>query len=377
MTPATSLCRDILAILEATPRRIPLVIGDCGTGRTYTLQSVRNAVGRNGCHYVDVERTVTTPERFFRVVADSSPFRWPDASRRSNGPREAFDNVIGLLVESRTQDGGRATFVLDEVLELRTFESFPGLKGALTELMSGLSSSDNQFVLSSRYSSRASRLMAEYPDHLVAVHTAPLAMEDAREMTARLRPRVSSLSQLSGDESMASVIHGLADGRAAYASAIIEEMRQQSIPDPVAAITTLLLPNGHLAGRCRFSYELRLHRARGYGALKAILDILAEQEPLTLTEISNRLGRTPGSTKDYLSWLQDVDLVLIQKKKYSFADPLLRTWVRLHCRRTPPSPEDVDFEVKSYAASRLPEQERAEASSDSFGLPPGGFRNGA
>ncbi len=29
--------------------------------------------------------------------------------------------------------------------------------------------------------------------------------------------------------------------------------------------------------QCRFSYELRLHRARGYGALKAILDILARR----------------------------------------------------------------------------------------------------
>ena len=34
-----------------------------------------------------------------------------------------------------------------------------------------------------------------------------------------------------------------------------------------------------------------------------------EEEPLTLTEISLRLRRTPGSTKDYLSWLEDVDLV--------------------------------------------------------------------
>ena len=42
---------------------------------------------------------------------------------------------------------------------------------------------------------------------------------------------------------------------------------------------------------------LRLHKARGYGALKAILEILAEEEPLTLTEVAHRLHRTPGSTK--------------------------------------------------------------------------------
>ena len=62
---------------------------------------------------------------------------------------------------------------------------------------------------------------------------------------------------------------------------------------------------------CRFCYELRLHRARGYGALKAILEVLAEEEPLTLTEIAQRLRRTPGSTKDYLSWLEDVDLIVL------------------------------------------------------------------
>ena len=87
----------------------------------------------------------------------------------------------------------------------------------------------------------------------------------------------------------------------------------------------------------RTRYELRLHRARGYGALKAILDILAEQEPLTLTEIAMRLRRTPGSTKDYLSWLEDVDLVSARQKRYTIADPLLRLWVRLHCRPVPPS----------------------------------------
>ena len=87
-----------------------------------------------------------------------------------------------------------------------------------------------------------------------------------------------------------------------------------------------------LAAACRFCYELRLHRARGYGALKAILDVLAEEEPLTLTEIALRLHRTPGSTKDYLSWLEDVDLIMSRQKRYSFTDPLLRLWVRLHCR---------------------------------------------
>ena len=87
-------------------------------------------------------------------------------------------------------------------------------------------------------------------------------------------------------------------------------MSSRGAADPVSALTALLSPAGTIATACRFSYELRLHRARGYGALKAILDVLAEEEPLTLTEIALRLRRTPGSTKDYLSWLEDVDLIV-------------------------------------------------------------------
>jgi DNA-binding IclR family transcriptional regulator len=98
---------------------------------------------------------------------------------------------------------------------------------------------------------------------------------------------------------------------------------------------------------------MRLHRARGYGALKAILEILSEQEPLTLTDVAQRMGRTPGSTKDYLSWLEDVDLVAVHRKRYRYRDPLLRLWVRLHCHSAPPTVEMVDREVRQFAEHAL------------------------
>jgi len=100
--------------------------------------------------------------------------------------------------------------------------------------------------------------------------------------------------------------------------------------------------------------------SRGYGALKAILEILAEEEPLTLTEVAHRLHRTPGSTKDYLSWLEDVDLITSRQKRYSFSDPLMRLWVRLHCRRCA-SVDEVAREVQAYAMARLPQAEPAHA----------------
>ena len=89
--------------------------------------------------------------------------------------------------------------------------------------------------------------------------------------------------------------------------------------------------------------------------------MLAEEEPLTLTEIALRLRRTPGSTKDYLSWLEDVDLIVSRQKRYSFADPMLRLWVRLHCRPTPPGDEEIAREVHAYVLSHLPPAEPAPA----------------
>src|SRR5206468_1850291 len=161
----------------------------------------------------------------------------------------------------------------------------------------------------------------------------------------------------------ARTVNALADGRPAYVRSLADElalMREHGGPgsgDAISALVALLGGDGRLSKHCGFCYELRLHRARGYGALKAILEILGEEEGLTLTEISHRLQRTPGSTKDYLSWLEDVDLVASHQKRYSFTDPLLRVWVRLHCRATAPTDDDLAREVHRYALPRLPASE--------------------
>jgi hypothetical protein len=165
-----------------------------------------------------------------------------------------------------------------------------------------------------------------------------------------------------GDEAdyLARTVQSLADGRPAYVRALTDElatMREHGGPgssDAISALAALLAPEGRLSRQCGFCYELRLHRARGYGALKAILEILAEDEGLTLTEISHRLQRTPGSTKDYLSWLEDVDLVASRQKRYSYTDPLLRVWVRLHCRASAPTEDELALEVHRYASTRIP-----------------------
>ena len=165
-----------------------------------------------------------------------------------------------------------------------------------------------------------------------------------------------------GPASRADLVAALTGGRAGYAHLLLEGLASMGpATDPIAALAALFAPEGRLTARCRESYEFRLHRARGYGALKAILGILADDEPQNLTEIAHHLQRTPGSTKDYLSWLEDVDVISMHGKRYSYNDPLVRLYVRLHARAVPPTDADIVREVRAYAQERLPQAVPATA----------------
>ena len=342
-----------------------MVLGGCGTGRTWLLRRLQERGGRGTpaattAQYIDVERCATTPERFLQAVTSASPFPWHAAGRTPATAREAFDALLAFFDTARGPGGEPVTFLLDEVLELRTFESFPGLRHVLRDLLHGLAESPNRFVLTTRYVARAHRLLRDATSRFEVMHLPALSAADVSDLLA---PSFNNYEQMATDDRdyLARAVQSLTDGRAAYVRALGEAMADLGTADPISALTALLSPEGTLTHWCRFCYELRLHRARGYGALKAILDILAEEEPLTLTEISLRLRRTPGSTKDYLSWLEDVDLVASRQKRYSFTDPLLRLWVRLNCHSTPPTADDVVREVQRYALARVPQPEPTPA----------------
>jgi hypothetical protein len=349
--------RRIVGALDSAPSRIPVILGGCGTGRTWLLQRVRERAGRQAAQYIDVERSATTPERFLQAVIATSPFPWHGADRTPVNARDAFDALLAFFDSARAPGGEPCTFLLDEVLELRTFESFPGLRHVLRDLLEALTGSANRFVLTTRYVARAHRLLRDATARFEVMHVPPLAAADVTDLMA---PAFNGYEQMATDDRdyLARAVQSLTDGRASYIRALGDAMAHMGgAPDPVGALTGLLSAEGALNHWCCFCYELRLHRARGYGALKAILDILAHEEPMTLTEISQRLHRTPGSTKDYLSWLEDVDLVTSRQKRYSFTDPLLRLWVRLHCRPVAPTADEVAREVQRYAVTRLPQAE--------------------
>ncbi len=357
LTPRTVLARRVAAAFEASPSRIPVLVGGCGSGRSTLLQQLRDRSGRTSVQLIDVERTATTPERFLGSVVAVSPFPVTDLS--PVGARAAFDATLAFFSRARTSASEPATFMLDEFLEFRTFESFPGLRRVLHDFTDGITASGNRFVLTSRYVARTLRLLRDCSARFEVMHMPPLTAEDTRDILGpAAAPDARGADEVNEAEFLARTVVGLADGRPMYVRAIADELaalRDHGGPgsgDAISALSALLAPQGRLAAQCGYLHELRLHRARGYGALKAILEILGNEEGLTLTEISQRLKRTPGSTKDYLSWLEDVDLITSRQKRYSFTDPVLRVWVRLHCRPSAPTEDDVAREVHRYAMPR-------------------------
>ena len=352
--PRPALLRRIQAVVDAAPSRIPVLLGGCATGRSTLLRALQGRLGAEHCQYVDLERAATTPERFHRALCLHSPFVAGDVPLATPSPRAAFDATVAFLTGARLADGGPATFVLDELLEFRTFEHFPGLRHVMRDLLGALVTSGNRFVLATRYVSRALRLLRDASPRLEVIQMPPL---DVSELTEAVRGSAT-------DAETARAVHALTGGHTGHAHTLLTmmaELARQGGSDAVSALAAAFEPGAPLAARIGWCYELRLHRARGYGALKGILGILAEDEPLTLTEIAQRLQRTPGSTKDYLSWLEDVDLVNVQQKRYTFADPLLRLWVRLHCRPAPPTDDEIASEVHQYALARLPSPQPAMA----------------
>ena len=347
----------IISALESIPHRVPCLVGPCGSGRTSILMRIVNRLGQANCQYIDAERTTSTPELFYSAILSTSPYSSPNDLRfkpsdRST-PRDTFERLLRFFTETKSSNKNRPTFVIDEILELRTFENFPGLRDSFQRFLDAVLSSPNHFVFSSRYAHRVRHLLRELPDNFELIQHSGLSPSEVIEQLKEQNVRTDSPEL----REIGQILHSLTDGRPSYLEPLIRQLHiAKSFPDwnILKLLSSQLRPGSTIYSNCRFSYELRLHRSRGHGSLKAILAILAAEEPLTLTEVALRIGRTPGSTRDYLLWLEDVDLVSVHQKQYCFADPIMRLWVRLHMRPVPPSETDLKKEVRHYAVSRMP-----------------------
>src|SRR5687768_799605 len=125
IVPRPALERRLMSSLDAA--RVPVVLGGCGSGRTSLLIRLSQILGRERSQYLDLGAAASTPERCLAAVVSASPFRLRGGQMPSlpTSPRAAFDALLTYFDDSVAHDGGPVTFLIDEVLDVRTFESFP------------------------------------------------------------------------------------------------------------------------------------------------------------------------------------------------------------------------------------------------------------
>ena len=85
--PRPALLRRVHAVVDATPSRIPVLLGGCGSGRSSLLRDLQARLGPDNCQYVDLERAA--------VRAD-------DGAEGALVPGEGFGDLQGAHVRLDT-----------------------------------------------------------------------------------------------------------------------------------------------------------------------------------------------------------------------------------------------------------------------------------
>jgi AAA+ ATPase superfamily predicted ATPase len=230
--------------------------------------------------------------------------------------------------------GCKFMLIFDEFQEIKTLANFQDSQNVIALFRATMQTQSQILYI---LAGSAITAMTE----LIADHRSPLFVHFSQMPITPFTPTdTTALSaKLLGDEPAEDVtlaIHRLTGGHPFYATALSERLRRlvemgewDLDTDAVqrAFIIEALSSAGRIYSFCRYVYDLSLQKARGYGSLKATLQVLSIEEGLTSSQMARELRVTPGSARDYLKWLQDVDLVLERERAYFFQDPVMRYWV--------------------------------------------------
>jgi hypothetical protein len=368
-----------LSLAEGRPRHLAL-FGLRRIGKTLLLlehltRLVEQApTGAVRPVYVDMEELVTSPELFSRRYVGLVTF-W--AITGGQGDRESFLTPAGLLggpaaglrcvaqtlatLESARDDPALQVsaaldfpeklaaeldcyllLLLDEFTELAVLGNYPAVRRPVQLFRAAL---QRQGRLG--YVVAASAISAM--QHLVQDGQSPLFLQFESVEVARfpLDATLALVERILGAMPGAGAgrrLHELTGGHPFYIYAVASRMGDLA---PAASALTAedveraflleaLTRDGRIYNYCRYLYDISLSRARGYGILKAILQTLAVEEGLTLTEVARRIRKGAPGTRGYLRALQEVDLLtphlpvgagVEEGGEYYYRDPVLRYWV--------------------------------------------------
>lgn len=228
----------------------------------------------------------------------------------------------------------KLVLILDEFQEIRTLTHYPNSQNVLALLRAEMQSQSGiLYLLAGSAVSVLTNLLSNPNSPLFAQFTRLAVEAFNRDATAMLARKLTN-DRATAD--LLPLIHSLTNGHPFYITALcrrlinLVDVAQRPLDaDTVkqAFLAETLATHGRIYDFCRYVYDLSLQKAAGYGALKAVLQILATEEGLTATQIARKLRVTSATASDYLRWLREVDLVVEHEHAYSYRDPVLRFWV--------------------------------------------------
>jgi len=95
-----------------------------------------------------------------------------------------------------------------------------------------------------------------------------------------------------------------------------------------AVFEEILTPNARIYSHCRYVFDTSLGKAKGKATIKKVLEELAREEELSISEIAKKVRMTIQTVNISMIRLMEVDLVERMDKKYRICDPILRFWIK-------------------------------------------------
>jgi DNA-binding MarR family transcriptional regulator len=128
-------------------------------------------------------------------------------------------------------------------------------------------------------------------------------------------------------------------------------------------VAETLSPGGLIHAYCTYLYNISLQRAKGYGVLRTILDLIAtNDDPMTQSELARQIRMTQGAVRTNLKELEHIGLLHERDRRYYYTDAILRYWVAYvqHGIEAPEFPGERDLAAIMVELDRKYQQAATE-----------------
>ena len=229
--------------------------------------------------------------------------------------------------------GRHLLFIWDEFQSIEGLNNYPGVGNVLGLFRAAMQrQGDVSYFLSGSAITIINRIISDHNSPLFAqfdrYSLAPFNKDSTRELVLKILPELKN-------PDLQQEIYHLTCGNPFYITILCNKIRDLvrnfSLIDSglirTAFILEALSKNGKIYAHCQYIYDLSLRQATGFGALRNILRLLAQEEGQTTAELARKLRVSHQTTGEYLRSLLNVDLIVERKKKYYYVDSVLRYWV--------------------------------------------------